>query len=63
MWHLRDTTEVHTGFWWGYLRDSGHLEDLGGDGRIILKMILDKWDGKAWPGFIWLRLGKGGGVL
>ena len=47
MWHTWDTGEVHTGFWWGYLRDSDHLEDLGGDGRIILKMIVEQWDGEA----------------
>jgi hypothetical protein len=27
---------VHTGFWWGSLREGGHLEDPGIDGRIIL---------------------------
>jgi len=28
------------GFWWGNLRERGHLEDLGVDGRKILKWIL-----------------------
>jgi hypothetical protein len=28
--------EVHTGFWWGGLREGGHLGDPGVDGRIIL---------------------------
>jgi hypothetical protein len=37
--------EVHTGFWWGDLRDGDHLEDPGVDGRIILKLIFKKWDG------------------
>jgi hypothetical protein len=32
--------EVHTGFWWGNLRGRDHLENLGVDGRIILKMDL-----------------------
>jgi hypothetical protein len=28
------------GFWWGNLREGDHLEDLGVDGRKILKGIL-----------------------
>ena len=35
--------EVHTGFWWGDLREGDHLEDPGIDGRIILKWILKRW--------------------
>jgi hypothetical protein len=37
--------EVHTGFWWGDVREGDHLEDPGVNGRIILKWILKKWDG------------------
>jgi hypothetical protein len=36
--------EVHTGFWWGNLRERSHLEDAGVDGRIILRWIYRKCD-------------------
>jgi hypothetical protein len=37
--------QVHTGFWWGNLRERDHLKDLGIDGRIILKCPLMKQSG------------------
>jgi len=42
--------EVYTGFWWGNLRERDHLVDPDVDGRIILKWIFRKWEGKAWTG-------------
>jgi hypothetical protein len=37
---------MHIGFWWGDLREGGHLGDPDVDGRIILKCIFKKWDGR-----------------
>jgi hypothetical protein len=38
---------MHTGVWWGDLRDSNEVQDLGVDGRK-LKWIAKNWDGEAW---------------
>ena len=54
--------DVHTGFWWGNLRDRELLEDTGVDGRIILKCIFRKWDG-ACTGLIGLKKGMGDELL
>jgi hypothetical protein len=29
--------KVHSGFWWGDLREGDHMKDPGIDGRVILK--------------------------
>jgi hypothetical protein len=53
---------VLTGFCYGNLRERNHLADLGVDERI-LKWIFKRWDGEAWTGLIWLRIGTGDGRL
>jgi len=50
--------DEHAGFCWGDLTERGHLEYLGVDGSIILKLIFRKWDGEARTG-----LGRDGGRL
>jgi len=50
--HICGRGEVHTGFWWGNLRNRCHLEDPSIDGRLIFKLIFKKWDG----GVDWIEL-------
>ena len=63
MWHVLETGEVHTGFWWDNLRERDHLEDLDVDGRLIFKWMFRKWNGEVWTGFLWIRIRTGGGHL
>ena len=49
--------EMHTGFWWGKVRERENLENTGVDERVIIKWILRKSIEKMWTGLIWLRLG------
>jgi hypothetical protein len=44
--------EVHTGFWWGNLREGDHLKDPGVDGRIILEWIFERLGVGAQTGLI-----------
>ena len=44
-WEAGEAGEVHTEFRWGDQRERDRLEDLGIDGRIILKWIFKKRNG------------------
>jgi hypothetical protein len=55
---------VQAAFWWGGLRERDHFEDLDVDGRIILKLILNKYkERRTWARLIWFRIGERGGLL
>jgi hypothetical protein len=45
------------------VREGDHFKDTGVNGKIILKWMFEKWDGGAWAGSLWLRIGRGGGLL
>jgi hypothetical protein len=49
-------------FWLESLNRSDHSEEIGVDGRIILKWLLYKWGWRVWIGLIWLRIGAFGGL-
>jgi hypothetical protein len=47
----------------GRTDEKSHLEDPGLDGRIVIKLVFQKWDGEPCIGFIRLRMGTGGGLF
>jgi hypothetical protein len=55
--------KIHTKFWSENLKGRDHSEDLGVDGRIMMKCMLGKQDEKVWTGFIWLKVGIVGELL
>jgi hypothetical protein len=55
--------EVHAELRWGNLKERDRSEHLGVNGRIVLKWILKKWDGRSWTGLICLRIETDGGLL
>ena len=61
--HIARMGEAYTGYWWGNLKERGHLEDPSVDGMMILRWIFRKWGVGMWTESSWLRIGTGGGHL
>jgi hypothetical protein len=55
--------EIRTDFSSEDVNESGHVEDLSIDRRAMLKLILMKYNGGVWTGFIWVGMGTNGGLL
>jgi hypothetical protein len=53
---------MHPEFWCGTRKETDYLKDLGVDGRITLKWILDMCE-RTWTGFIRLRIWTRGWLL
>jgi hypothetical protein len=53
---------MRTKFWFESLRGRDHSEDQGVDGDNI-KIDLKEIEFGMWIGFVWIRLGTGGGLL
>jgi len=62
MWRVWGRREVIAEYWWGNVKERGHLEDVWVDGRI-LKYILKKQDRVSWTEFIRLMLGTNGVLM
>jgi hypothetical protein len=45
------------------VKERDRLEDLGIDGRVMLKRVIEVWDVEAWTGLLWLKIGTSGGRL
>jgi hypothetical protein len=45
------------------LKDRDRFENLAIVERIILKLIFERWNGRAWAVSIWLRIEISGGRL
>jgi hypothetical protein len=52
--------EECTRFWWGDLRESDHLEDVGVDGNMKIHVQPLGWRDKDW--MLWLMTRAGGGL-
>jgi hypothetical protein len=47
---------MHRGYWWERQKERDHQEDKEVGGWIILKWILESYNGVVWTGFLWFRI-------
>jgi hypothetical protein len=62
MWHAWGKREIHTGFFVGKVKER-LLQRPGYRWEDTTEIYLKIQDGKAWCGFMWLRIGTSGGFL
>jgi len=60
--HVWGAGEVHTGFWWRNPREKDIFEEVGVNGRVILKRVFKNGIEMAWNMFFWLSIVKIGGL-
>ena len=66
VWHVAcvgGKREVCTGFWSGNVKERGRFQDLGVDGRSVLKWVVKQSDGRLWTELNWLKVGTSGECL
>jgi hypothetical protein len=63
MWHVWGRRDMHIGGLVGKPEEKSPLEDLGVDGKIVLKWILKKCDVRTCTGIIWVTIVTNGEFL
>jgi hypothetical protein len=58
--HAWNSRKMHAKFWPENVKGKDNLKGKGMNWRIILKSVLNKYYGRVWTGFIWLRIGISG---
>jgi hypothetical protein len=53
---------MYIGVWWENMKEMNCLEVLDID-VTILQLLLNKYGGRIWIGFIWLRIGPAAGCI
>jgi hypothetical protein len=49
--------------WWESQKKRDNQENIDVGGSILLRGILERYNGVLWAGLIWFRIGTNGGIL